>query len=107
MAFGWKWLIPISLVWIVAVATIRAITLDGGIDRQHLLVGDRRARRRSSLGRCSSARRRTRTAEDEEPTAEFDAFAGGYPVPPMPGQCPTAVRPAVRRDPLDRCREEQ
>ena len=29
MAFGWKVLIPISLVWIVAVATIRAVTLEG------------------------------------------------------------------------------
>jgi NADH-quinone oxidoreductase subunit H len=23
---------------------------------------------------------------EEEPVGEFDAFAGGYPVPPMPGQ---------------------
>jgi NADH-quinone oxidoreductase subunit H len=38
MALGWKWLIPISLGWIVAVATIRAISLDGGIDRQYLLA---------------------------------------------------------------------
>ena len=29
MAFGWKLLIPISLVWIVAVATIRTISLEG------------------------------------------------------------------------------
>ena len=39
MAFGWKRLIPISLVWIVAVGTIRAITLEGQIDRQYLLIG--------------------------------------------------------------------
>ena len=39
MAFGWKVLIPASLVWIVAVATIRAISLDGGVDRQYLLIG--------------------------------------------------------------------
>ena len=37
MAFGWKRLIPISLVWIVAVAAIRAISLEGGIDRSYLL----------------------------------------------------------------------
>ena len=29
MAFGWKCLIPISLVWIVAVATVRAVDLRG------------------------------------------------------------------------------
>ena len=39
MAFGWKRLIPISLVWIVAVATVRAISLEGGVDRQYLLIG--------------------------------------------------------------------
>jgi len=38
MALGWKWLIPISLGWIVAVATIRAISLEGDIDRQLLLT---------------------------------------------------------------------
>jgi NADH-quinone oxidoreductase subunit H len=38
MALGWKWLIPISLVWIMAVATIRAVSLDGWVDRRYLLV---------------------------------------------------------------------
>ncbi len=38
MAFGWKRLIPIALAWIVAVATIRAMTLDGGVDRRGLLM---------------------------------------------------------------------
>ncbi len=38
MNFGWKVLIPVSLVWIVAVAAIRVATLDGGLDRQALLV---------------------------------------------------------------------
>ena len=45
MAFGWKRLIPISLVWIVAVATIRTVSLEGGIDRQYLLIGIGVARR--------------------------------------------------------------
>jgi NADH-quinone oxidoreductase subunit H len=39
MAFGWKRLIPISLVWIVAVGTIRAISLEGQIERKYLLIG--------------------------------------------------------------------
>ena len=33
MAFGWKWLIPASVVWIVAVAAIRVVDLRGGFDR--------------------------------------------------------------------------
>jgi NADH-quinone oxidoreductase subunit H len=39
MALGWKYLIPISLFWIVAVASIRSISLEGGIDRQTLYIG--------------------------------------------------------------------
>ena len=38
MKFGWTRLIPISLIWIVAVATVRAVSLEGGIDRQYLLA---------------------------------------------------------------------
>src|SRR5690349_24874579 len=39
MSFGWKRLIPISLFWILAVATIRSISLEGGLDRSALLIG--------------------------------------------------------------------
>jgi len=39
MALGWKYLIPISLGWIIAVGTIRAISLDeNGIDQRTLLI---------------------------------------------------------------------
>ena len=34
MSFGWKLLIPVSLVWIVLVAAIRLISLDGGLGRE-------------------------------------------------------------------------
>ena len=89
MAFGWKRLIPVSLVWIVAVATIRAVSLDGGIDRRYLLigigvlavlflvlffVGDR--------------------SEEEAPEAAEPAPSGGFPVPPMPAG--GAVRGAAK-----------
>src|SRR4051812_29323347 len=39
MAFGWKRLIPVSLLWILAVGTIRAVSLEGQIDRKYLLIG--------------------------------------------------------------------
>ncbi|GAA1909289.1 NADH-quinone oxidoreductase subunit H [Marmoricola bigeumensis] len=81
MAFGWKRLIPISLGWIVAVATIRAMTLDGGVDRQTLLI---------AIGVVAAI---TLVAfffggdyeeeADEETADAFDPYAGGYPVPPM------------------------
>lgn len=78
MAFGWKRLIPISLVWIVAVGTIRAISLDGGIDRQYLLIG---------IGVLAVVFLALFFIGDkvtaEEPTEAAPA-AGGFPVPPMP-----------------------
>ena len=81
MAFGWKRLIPISLVWIVAVATIRSISLEGGLDRQYLLIGI------GVLAVLFLALFFIGEQEEEpEPTSEepFDAHAGGFPVPPMP-----------------------
>ncbi len=85
MAFGWKRLIPISLLWIIAVASIRVLTLDGGINRDYLIgaagvllvlflvlffVGD-----------SGSEDDEAQAPVDHEPV---DAFAGGFPVPPMP-----------------------
>ena len=103
MKFGWTRLIPISLVWIIAVATIRAISLEGGIDRQYLLAGIGVVAvlflvlffvggEEEKEGR--PPRRPHPAVEDEG--RPFDAFAGGYPVPPMPGQSlrPTTTVPA-------------
>jgi NADH-quinone oxidoreductase subunit H len=91
MRFGWKRLIPISLVWIVAVAVIRSLSISGGIDRNYLLIG------LGVLAVIFAALFFVGGGEEEaapaQEPAEFDAFAGGYPVPPMPGQSvPTAGR---------------
>ena len=95
MAFGWKRLIPIALAWIVAVATVRAITLDGGVDRRYLLFGI------GVIAVLMLAMFFFGGAEDE-PSAgdekrEFDPFAGGYPVPPMPGQSIAGADRTVRQ----------
>jgi len=78
MAFGWKRLIPIALVWIVAVATIRSISLEGGIDRQWLLIGI------GVLAVIFLVLFFIGESEDETETAEAVATPGGFPVPPMP-----------------------
>ena len=82
MALGWKWLIPASLVWIVAVATIRAVSLDGGIDRQYLLMGIGVGLVAAARPLLLARRRRptTRTPRRPRPTS----VAGGFPTPPMP-----------------------
>jgi len=77
MHFGWKRLIPISLVWIVAVSTIRAMSLEGGIDRQYLLIGI------GILAAIFLVLFFVGASEDEEPAAEAEA-PRGFPVPPMP-----------------------
>ncbi|HEX6248537.1 MAG TPA: NADH-quinone oxidoreductase subunit NuoH [Nocardioidaceae bacterium] len=82
MRFGWKRLIPISLAWIFAVATIRWMSVNGGVDRNTLLI---------ALGALAVvfAGLFFVGGREEEPEAgeaaaeERDAFAGGYPVPPM------------------------
>lgn len=94
MAFGWKRLIPVSLVWIIAVATIRAISLDGGIDRQYLLIGI------GVLAVMFLVLFFVGATEEEETPAPAPAPVGGFPVPPMPAGVP--VRGAAQPLTFDR-----
>jgi NADH-quinone oxidoreductase subunit H len=82
MALGWKWLIPASLAWIVAVATIRAISLDGGIDRQYLLTGIGVAL--VVLLGLSFWPAAGDDEDEDAAAAPADSVAGGFPTPPMP-----------------------
>ncbi len=110
MGLGWKILIPISLVWVMIVATVRAFRNEGYDARTIALVvaglvialvvvvllwkrlrpGGVRAPEKpvEPRGRAEPA-----PPETLEP---FDPMAGGYPVPPMPGQ----TLPAFRRTPV-------
>ncbi|MET9019855.1 NADH-quinone oxidoreductase subunit NuoH [Actinopolymorpha sp. NPDC004070] len=99
MRLGWKFLIPIALVWTVFVATARA-TLSAGYQRQFFygigavilvvlalsFVYDARAARKEQAEEA---------AREEADRAEFDPFVGGYPVPPMPGQKVPGLQPAA------------
>jgi NADH-quinone oxidoreductase subunit H len=99
MHFGWKRLIPFSLLWIIAVAAIRTIDLNGGFDRTWLYA---------AIAVCVAlivvlmfVDEKNKSDADAEAEAAarvpFDAFAGGYPVPPMPGVATgsTTVRPTI------------
>lgn len=81
MAFGWKRLIPLALLWIIAVATVRAVSLEGGIDRNYLLIAI------GVLVVIFLGLFFVSEDDDEEEAATAPAAAptaGGFPVPPMP-----------------------
>lgn len=95
MELGWKRLIPFSLVWIVFVATLRALTTESVVTRQELLTG---------LGGLALVLLLVAffipedKGEPKEPgPAESEPVAGGYPVPPMPAGGPVqgAAAPLV------------
>jgi NADH-quinone oxidoreductase subunit H len=82
MSFGWKVLIPVSLLWTVLVATLRTINLQGGVDRQYLLIGA--GVMAAIFVLLMFVGESADEDEADEDPATRDAFAGGYPVPPMP-----------------------
>jgi NADH-quinone oxidoreductase subunit H len=100
MVLGWKVLIPIALVWLMLVAAVRAMQnedygfrdivlyVSGGVLTLLLisfvvdLFRDRAEQRREEVEAAEAA---------EKP---FDPMAGGYPVPPLPGQ---TLPPVPRR----------
>jgi NADH-quinone oxidoreductase subunit H len=83
MALGWKILIPVSLAWTVLVATLRTVNLQGGVDRQYLLIGAGVMAALFVLLMFFGEGDDEDGADEDDATTR-DAFAGGYPVPPMP-----------------------
>ncbi|HEX5016115.1 MAG TPA: NADH-quinone oxidoreductase subunit NuoH [Actinomycetes bacterium] len=90
MRLGWKVLIPISLLWIAVVATVRAVMNEATIERQDVFIWGGIAL--AVLLVLSFAWDFIAAREEEPPRTEgFDPFAGGHPVPPMPGEEKVAV----------------
>ena len=109
MGLGWKILIPISLVWVMIVATVRAFRNEGYDTRTITLVVAGLVValvvvallwKRLRPGRVRAPEKPAEPHDRTEPSPEtlepFDPMAGGYPVPPMPGQ----TLPAFRRTPV-------
>ncbi|MGH3957775.1 NADH-quinone oxidoreductase subunit NuoH [Mycobacterium sp.] len=92
MALGWKILIPVALVWVVAAAVVRSIRNDGyphweivlaitsTVTTLVLLVG---LHRRFSAVNVHPS--------EMAPVSTAKVFDGGFPTPPLPGRTPVVV----------------
>lgn len=92
MKFGWKVLIPVSIAWILIVAVARYLRSSSGLEARNLLFAASAVLILVVVISYALDLRRKKSDEiEEQRTAleaekEFDPFAGGFPVPPMPGQ---------------------
>ncbi|EFL24148.1 NADH-quinone oxidoreductase, H subunit [Streptomyces himastatinicus ATCC 53653] len=102
MKLGWKVLIPISMVWLMLVATVRALRNEN-YDNQSIVLyvgGAVIALLLLSFvvdifrDRGAAAKGEAGPAVEEGPEPAFDPMAGGFPVPPLPGQ---SLPPVPRR----------
>lgn len=94
MRFGWKFLIPVALAWFVLVAIVQGLRAFTDMDAQQLLLG------LSVICVVTMVVLffwpESKSDKEEPESDKFDAFAGGYPVPPLPGQeLPASTRHAV------------
>ncbi|GGO53089.1 MULTISPECIES: NADH-quinone oxidoreductase subunit NuoH [Streptomyces] len=101
MKLGWKVLIPVSVVWLMLVATVRALRnedydfseialyVGGGVLALLLLSV------LVDIFRDKREKQETAASPPAE-SAAFDPMAGGFPVPPLPGQ---SLPPVPRRRP--------
>lgn len=107
MGFGWKVLIPCTLLWVLAVTFVRG-AMNGLFGTQHMTVLNRSIPVAAMIvmGLILAAivigfwlvdSRRVAREKAGHPALpeQVDPFAGGYPVPPLPGQ--TLVEPSYHR----------
>ena len=86
MKFGWRILIPVSIVWILLVATWRGVRNEFGSDLRTTLLWLGLALFVFAVFAFVLDVRRGAKDEDEAPLPALDPDSGGYPVPPLPGQ---------------------
>lgn len=99
MKLGWKILIPVALAWLVIVAIYQGFVQFGEIDRQFFIYASLTLFVIAILGLVVSSFASKAEPEVAKTTAPepFDAFAGGFPVPPLPGQTLPPSPRAARR----------
>ncbi|MGW4381783.1 NADH-quinone oxidoreductase subunit NuoH [Kitasatospora sp. NPDC004531] len=100
MKLGWKVLIPVSLVWLVMVSAVRALRNEGyDFTKVLLYVGAPLAAVLLIALIADVVRKKPEEPPAAAPPAAFDPMAGGYPVPPLPGQELPPVPRRRRRTP--------
>jgi NADH-quinone oxidoreductase subunit H len=100
MRLGWKALVPLNLVWIVAVTAIRAIRNEGINTQQGLLFGG--ILLVLLIGFVLLLPERAAPGDDED---QVPITGGGYPIPPLDLQIPgPPKRKAVKSRPARRPR---
>jgi NADH-quinone oxidoreductase subunit H len=100
MALGWKILIPISLIWLMIVATIRTLRAHG---YQAWTIALITAGSAAAIALLLFIRNLTRTTHPR-PTQPAPTLPNtNFPVPPLPGQAPppTRARVAVNQEGTD------
>ncbi|MFC1230417.1 MULTISPECIES: NADH-quinone oxidoreductase subunit NuoH [Streptomyces] len=110
MKLGWKVLIPVSLVWLMAVATVRALRNEGyGFADMALYIAAGVLVLLLLSFVADMFRSKGKDGKDGKEAegaggpggapAAFDPMAGGFPVPPLPGQeLPPVPRRRSRRE---------
>ena len=101
MRLGWKVLIPVSLAWVLVIATVQVLREENlsFSTRDVLLIGAMVLGAivvLSYVAELVGVARERRRAAAAGP-AGFDPFAGGYPVPPLPGQTLPPIRSRAER----------
>jgi NADH-quinone oxidoreductase subunit H len=87
MRFGWKVLIPVSIAWILLVATYRGISNVYEVDTRSWLIGAGVVLGAIALvAFLFDVRSGARAADDADAVPPFEPLVNNYPVPPLPGQ---------------------
>jgi NADH-quinone oxidoreductase subunit H len=95
MKFGWKVLIPVSLGWVVCVATVQGVRQFSDMDlRSILTVLGVVVLAAVAVSYLIPEKKAAVAARGSGRPVVIDPFAGGYPVPPLPGQ---VLPPSPRR----------
>lgn len=105
MNLGWKWLMPIALAWLVAVAIVRGVT--AWVDISLPVLGGILVGIFAVIMVVLWLTDKGDVDEQPDPAdEEYTGFADGFPVPPLPGQTPVKSTRAGREPILVATHEE-